>query len=77
MILRMTGSELNVNKEFVTSITTKNLSNRKIYVKFVSHTVHDDEKLRMNACKNVVGTADNEPGFLNTITNGDKSLYPV
>jgi hypothetical protein len=50
---------------------------RKIYVKFVSHTVHDDEKLRMNACKNFVGTPDDEPGFLNTIIIRGESLYPV
>jgi hypothetical protein len=77
MILRMTGSELTVNKEFLTSRTTNNLSKRNIYMKFVSHTVHDDEILRMNACKNFVGMADDEPGFLNTIIIGGKSLYPV
>ena len=32
-------------------------------MKFVPHIVHDDETLRMNACKDFVGTADDEPGF--------------
>jgi hypothetical protein len=44
-------------------------------MKFVPHTVHDDEKLRKNACKDFVGTADDEPGFLNTIIIGCESLH--
>jgi hypothetical protein len=75
MILRMTGSEFNVNEEFVRSITTTNLSKRKNYMKFVPHNVHDDEKLRTNACKDFVETADDEPGFLNTIIIGCESLH--
>jgi len=71
----MTGSEFNVNKEFVRSITTKNLSKRKNYMEFVPHTVHGDEKLRMNACKDFMGITDDEPGFLNTIIIGCESLH--
>jgi hypothetical protein len=63
MILRINGSEFNVYKEFVRSITPTNLNKRKNYMKFVPHTVHDDEKLRMNACKDFVGTADDALGF--------------
>jgi len=67
MTLRMTRSEFNVYKEYVRSITTTNLSKRKNYMKFVPHTVHDDGKFRMNTCKDFVGTAADEPGFLNTV----------
>jgi len=66
----MTGSEFNVYKEYARSITTINLSKKNNYMKFVLHTVHDDEKLGMNACKDFVGTADDEPVFLNTIIIG-------
>jgi len=75
MILRMTGSEFNVYKEFVRSVTTTDLSKRKNYMKFVPHTVHDHEKLRMNACKDFVETADDALGFPNTIIIGCKSLH--
>jgi hypothetical protein len=38
--------ELNVNKESIRFITTTDLGQRKIYARFVSHNLCDEEKLR-------------------------------
>jgi hypothetical protein len=46
----------------------------KIFVKLIPNTLHDEEELSwMDACKDVVKTADGEPGVLNSIITEDKS----
>jgi hypothetical protein len=43
LIYRLTASEVNVNKE---TIRSTDLRKRKIYVRFMPHNLHDEEKLK-------------------------------
>jgi hypothetical protein len=50
------------------------LGQRKIYARFVSHNLCDEEKLRwLDAWNNFVKTDDSEPDFLNTVIIGHES----
>jgi hypothetical protein len=46
----MTAEELNMDKETVTKITTRNFNIRKVWAKIMSTKLNDGQKLKINLC---------------------------
>lgn len=74
MTVRMLADELNMGKDTVHKILTEDLGKRKICSRFVPHFLTDDQKqCRMEACGELIDSADRDPLFLQSIVTGDES----
>ena len=71
---RMLAVELNTSKYTIWQILTEDLGKRKVCVRFVPHELNEDQKIaRVEYCKDIVETAENDPDFLDSIITGNES----
>ena len=74
LTVRMLAYELGMNRETVRTILTDNLGMRKVCTKMVPKLLSDDHKEhRVNVCRNILETIDEEPEFLGKVITGDET----
>lgn len=72
--VRMLAEELGINRETVRQILTKDLGKKKVCARFVPHELNEDQKhARVEHCKDIISTAENNPDFLDSIITGDET----
>ena len=63
-----------MNRETVRTILTDNFGMRKVCTKMVPKLLSDDHKEhRVNVCRNILETIDEEPEFLGKVITGDET----
>lgn len=72
----MLSEEFGVSKDTIHNILTKHFSNkREICTRFVPHRLTEDqEKARVEYCKDIIKTAKRNPNFLDSIVTGNEIL---
>jgi transposase len=74
LTLRMMSDELNINKKTIRQILHEDLRKRKICVKFVPHSLTDEQKQRrLTSCQDFIRTCLGNPSFLDCIVTGNES----
>lgn len=74
LTIRMISDELYLNRETVRLILTQDLGKRKICSRLVPHFLTTEQmQTRVEACRDLIKTADENPDFLNCIVTGDES----
>jgi hypothetical protein len=72
LTFRMLSDEININKETIRQILHEDLRKRKICVKFVPHSLRDEQKQRrLTSCQDFIQTCQENPRFLDCIVTGD------
>jgi transposase len=72
--LRMMSDELNVSKKRIPQILHEDLRKRKICVKFVPHSLRDEQKQRrLTSCQGFIQICQDNLSFLECTVTGDES----
>ncbi|XP_054744377.1 protein GVQW3-like [Anastrepha obliqua] len=70
--VRMLAEELNSSTGTIWKILTDDLAKRKVCACFVPH--HEDQKIaRVEPCKDIISTAENDPDFFDSIITSDET----
>jgi len=70
--LRMLADEANIGKDTVRKIVVEDLQKRKICSHFVPHSLTPEQKdQRIEACWDLIATADSDPDFFKKTVTGD------
>jgi len=70
----MLADEVNIGKDTVRKTLVEDLRKRKIYSRFVPHSLTPEQKDRRTAaCRDLIATADSDPGFFKKIVTGDET----
>ena len=76
LTVRMLAYELGMNRETIRTILTDNLGMWKVCTKMVPKLLSDDHKEhRVNVCRNILETIDEEPEFLGKVIIGDETWF--
>ncbi|XP_054737795.1 histone-lysine N-methyltransferase SETMAR-like [Anastrepha obliqua] len=71
---RVLAEELNSSTGTIWKILTDDLGKRKVCARFVPQQLNEDQKIvRVEHCKYTISTAENDPGFLDSIITGDET----
>ncbi|XP_054729334.1 protein GVQW3-like [Anastrepha obliqua] len=72
--VRMLAEELNSSTGTIWEILTDDLGKRKVCARFVPHQLNEDQKIaRVEHCKDIISTGENDPDFLDSIITGDET----
>ena len=72
--LRMLADEVNIGKDTVKKIVVEDSRKPEICSRFVPHSLTPENKdRRIAACRDLIATADSDPGFFKKIVNGDET----
>ncbi|XP_054725145.1 protein GVQW3-like [Anastrepha obliqua] len=72
--VRMLAEELNSSTGTIWKILTDDLGKRLVCARFVPHQLNEDQKIgRVEHCKDIISTAENDPDFLDSIITGDET----
>jgi len=65
---------VNIGKDTVRKNVVEDLRKRKIWSRFVPHSLTPEQKDRRNAaCRDLIATADSDPDFFKKIVTGDET----
>jgi len=68
------GDEVNISKDTVRKIVAEDLRKRKIFSRFIPHSLTPEQKARRTrACRDLIATADIDPDFFKKIVTGDET----
>lgn len=74
MTVKMLAEELNSTTFTIWTILTKDLGKRKVCARFVPHQLNKDQEIaRVEYCKDIIETAENDQSFLDSIITGDET----
>ena len=74
LTIREMSHELNLSFYAVQSILTKDLTMRRVSVKFILKLLSDEQKQhRLQVAKEMINRSENDPDFLNRVITGDES----
>ncbi|GFU34897.1 HTH_48 domain-containing protein [Nephila pilipes] len=74
LTVREIAEEVGVSKDSAHAILREDLNMNRVAAKFVSKLLSPEQKdLRFDVAHDLLDTANTDPGFLNTVINGDES----